>query len=65
MPNKCPTTMTSGYRPKLNATAELDAEGGRLYQELIGVLRWAVELERIDIMLEVSMFSTYLALTRT
>ena len=64
LPNKCPTPMTSGYRPELDATAELDAEGGRLYQELIGVLRWAVELGRIDIMLEVSMLSTYLALPR-
>ena len=33
----------------------------RYYQELIGVLRWAVELGRIDIAMEVSMLSTHLA----
>jgi hypothetical protein len=57
--------MTSGYRPELDTTAELNDEDGRYYQELIGVLRWAVELGRIDILTEVAMLSTYLALSRT
>jgi hypothetical protein len=34
------------------------------YQELIGVLRWAIELGRIDIVMEVLMLSTHLALPR-
>ena len=37
-------------------------EGVRYYQELIGVLRWALELGQIDIAMEVSMLSTHLAL---
>ena len=34
------------------------------YQELIGVLRWAAELGRVDILLETAMLSTYMALPR-
>ena len=37
-------------------------QGVRYYQELIGILRWAVELGRIDITMEVSMLSSHLAL---
>jgi hypothetical protein len=62
---KCPTPMTSGYRPELDATPELSDSDVRYFQELIGVLRWAVELGRIDILTEVAMLSTYLALPRT
>jgi hypothetical protein len=36
----------------------------RYYQELIGVLRWAVELGRVDILLEVALLSSHLALPR-
>jgi hypothetical protein len=36
----------------------------RYFQELIGILRWAVELGRIDIAMEVSMLSTHLAVPR-
>jgi hypothetical protein len=43
-------------------TVELNLKGMRYYQELIGVLRWAIELGRIDIAMEVSMLSTHLAL---
>ena len=34
------------------------------YQSLIGVLRWIVELGRVDIVCEVSMMSSCLALPR-
>jgi hypothetical protein len=63
--SKCPTPMTSGYRPELDSAPELPASDARYYQELIGVLRWAIELGRVDIMSEISMLSTYLALPRT
>ena len=43
---------------------ELDAEGAPYYHSLIGVLRWIVELGRVDICLEVSMLSSHLALPR-
>ena len=42
-------------------TGELKADGLKWYQELIRNLRWAVEICRIDILLEVSILSTRLA----
>ncbi len=64
LPSKATTPMQSNYRPELDTSAELKLEGMRYYQELIGVLRWAIELGRIDIVMEVSMLSTHLALPR-
>ena len=58
------TPIRSGYKPELDETPELAAEGHSYYQELIGILRWAVELGRLDILLEVSLMSTYLAAPR-
>jgi hypothetical protein len=43
---------------------ELNPTEAAYYQSLIGVLRWIVELGRVDICLEVSMMSSQLALPR-
>ena len=56
--------MQGNYRPELDTSSELKIEGVRYFQELIGVLHWAVELGRIDIAMEVLMLSTHLALPR-
>ena len=37
-------------------------EGVQFYQELIGILQWAVEIGRFDILLEVSLLSSHLVL---
>jgi hypothetical protein len=42
----------------------LDPECSSFYQHLIGVMRWMVELGRIDIATEVSMLFSYLACPR-
>jgi len=60
----CTAPFVTGYRPELDVSAELALEGHRYYQELIGVLRWAVELGRLDILLETSLLSAYLASPR-
>ena len=44
--------LRSGYQPEADDSAELKADGLQYYQELIGVLRWIVELGRVDILLE-------------
>ncbi len=41
-----------------------EGDGLQFYQEIIGSLRWAVELGRVDILLEVSLISKHLALPR-
>ena len=56
--------LPSKYRPELDLTDELDDRDANYFQELIGVLRWAIELGRVDIAVEVSMLSSYLALPR-
>ena len=62
--SKCVTPLRSGYKPELDCTGELKADGIQRYQEIIGSLRWAVELGRIDILLETALLSQYLAMPR-
>jgi hypothetical protein len=61
---KVSTPFTSGYRPEVDVSAELNDEQANYFQNLIGVLRWSVELGRIDIHLEVAQLSSYLAQPR-
>ena len=44
----------SSFRPELDVTEELGEELTNRYQQLIGVMRWSIELGRIDILTEVS-----------
>ena len=62
LPSKCKTPISSGYRPELDTTPELNAKSLQKYQEMIGMLRWAVESGRVDVLLETAMMSTHLAL---
>ena len=64
LPTKCYTPLSTDYRPELEVSPELKSDGVQLYQELIGVLRWAVELGRVDILLEASLMSAYMAMPR-
>ena len=61
---KMESPISPGYRPEMDMSNELNAEEANLYQSLIGILRWTVEIGRIDICAEVSMLSSYLALPR-
>jgi hypothetical protein len=58
------TPMSSGYRPEEDTSVQLEGTDHTYFQELIGILRWATELGRIDIMVEVSMLSTHLVMPR-
>ncbi len=64
LPRHAGTPLSSGYRPELDVSEELGPDDAAYYQSLIGVLRWIVELGRVDICLEVSMMSSHLALPR-
>ena len=61
LPTNCKNPMVTKYAPEMYVTAELKANGIQYFQELIGVLRWACEIGRVDILLETSLFSTHLA----
>ena len=65
LPTKARTPLSSNYRPELDLSDELIGADLAYYQSLIGVLRWAVELGRVDICLEVSMMSSHLAMPRS
>ena len=57
--------MEHSYRPESDLSPECSDEDVALYMSLIGVLRWMVELGRIDLTCEVSMLSSYSANPRT
>jgi hypothetical protein len=61
---KVSSTLPSGYAPELDATPYLNDEDANYYQQQIGVLRWAVELGRIDICAEVSIMGGFNAAPR-
>ena len=54
--------MATTYHPSEDVTKEMNSEGLEVYQELIGILGWAVEIGRVDILLEVYFISSQLAL---
>ena len=56
---------TQSYLPELDTSALCDDSQASYFQNLIGVLRWIVELGRIDINYEVAVLSRYLAAPRT
>ena len=64
LPRKAPTPLSSKYRPEVDVSQELPPSDASHYQSLIGILRWIVELGRVDICCEVSMMSSHLALPR-
>ena len=56
---------SNSYRPELDTSLECSESQITLFQNLIGTLRWIVELGRIDIAYEVSVLSRYLVQPRT
>ncbi len=62
LPAKCVTPFSSNYAPWLEESPELKADGVQHFQELIRQLWWAVEIGPVDILLETSLLSSYLAM---
>jgi hypothetical protein len=53
LPKRTETPLSSGYHPELDFSVELDSSKVNYYQGLIGILRWIVELGRIDLIVPV------------
>ena len=64
LPARVSTPLSSNYRPELDTSEELNPDDAAYFQSLIGILRWMVELGRVDVCTEVSMLSSHLALPR-
>jgi len=64
MPNKATTPIQTSYRPELDVSPVLGPEDSAYHQSLIGILRWMIEIGRVDICLEASMLASYMAMPR-
>ncbi len=56
--------MRTDYRPELDTSPLLSPEQANYYMSLIGSLRWALELGRLDIYVDVTKLSSYMAQPR-
>jgi hypothetical protein len=59
--SKARNPFPTSYKPKINVTDELDQTLASRFMQLIGILRWAVEIGCIDIYLATSLLSQYQA----
>ena len=64
LPTKCNLPTKHSYVPEMYCTGGLKADGLQLYQELIGSLRWSIEIIRVDILLETAILYKHFALPR-
>ena len=64
LPLKCVTPLSRNFALWLEDYPELMADGMRQNQELIRQIRWAVDIGRLDILLETLMLLIYLAMPR-
>ena len=55
---------SSAYRPELDATEFCEPSLIGFYQNLMGILRWACEIGRLDVLLESSLLSQYMVAPR-
>ena len=62
--NKVKNPFPTGYQPELDVSEELGPDLALHFMQLIGILRWAVELGQINIFFEVSSLSQYQACPR-
>ena len=64
LPKEVITPLIKGDLPDLDATSELDIDGLKKYQSLIGALQWVVTLGRLDIAVAVMTLSSFRAAPR-
>jgi hypothetical protein len=58
------TPLPIGWKPELDVTKELNDAMVSKFRQLIGILRWAVELGRVDVLHETAVLSQFQALPR-
>ena len=59
-----PNPFPLGYEPCMDVSPLLSPDEASYFKTIIGVMRWMVELGRIDIAVEVSQLSSFLAMPR-
>ena len=53
-----------GYEAELDTSALCEPQEASYFQSITGVMRWMIEIGRVDIDTEVSMLSSFLAMPR-
>ena len=56
---KANSVLLTGFKPKLDGSGYIDADGGSFHIQCIGILQWVVEFGHINMCTEVSMLSAY------
>jgi hypothetical protein len=64
LPKRADNPFSMSYEPELDDSTPLDPDTASYFQSIIGVMRWMVEIGRIDIATEVSLLSSHLAYPR-
>ena len=64
MPKKAENPFKMGYDPELDTSPELDSNAVPWYLTITGILRWMIELGRIDIINAVLLLTYHVALLR-
>ena len=58
-PKEYSSPVEESDHPEMDSSQELDEDGIRIYQSLIGALQWAVTLGRFDILVGVATMSSF------
>ena len=61
---ECSYPFELDYEPELDGSKELNAKLSNWYMHLIGMLQWMVEIGRVDILTEVSLMLSHMAMPR-
>ena len=64
LPKQSPNPFVMGYEAELDTSTLCDPEEASYFQSIIGVMRWMIEIGRVDISTEVSILSSFLAMPR-
>ena len=64
LPKKKENPCMMGYDPELDTSPELDPDAASYYLPIISILRWMIELGRINIITKRSLLSPHVALHR-
>ena len=64
LPNKVANHFVMGYAPEMEKSPVLEPDMASYYQYLIGMVRRMVEIGRVDIITEVSLFASQYTMPR-
>jgi hypothetical protein len=63
-PKQAPTPMSSTYKQEVDVSPELSPDMSNFYRSQVGVLRWIIEMGRLNITTKMSMLAEHMAVPR-